>query len=480
METLKEKTAKGLFWGGLSNGVQQLLNLVFGVFLARILSQTDYGMVGMLGVFTALASSLQEGGFISALNRKKDLTQRNLTAVFWFNITISVILYITLYFCAPLIARFYAEPELTALARFVFIGFLISSLGVVPTAIMYRNMMVREQAIYTFITQIISGVVAIVLALLGFAYWGIAIQTLLYITLATFFKYYFTRWKPSLIFDTGPIKEMIGFSSKLIVTNIFNAVNNNLFPILLGKLYTPHAVGNYTQANKWNTMGGTLVSNMLNGIAQPVFAKTGDDQSRQKRVFRKLLRFTAFVSFPAMFGLALISKEFIVILLTEKWLESAVMMQMLCIGGAFVPVSCLFSNLLVTRGHSAVYMWCTIMLCLVQLCAAYFSAPYGIHLMIKVNVVIYIGWILVWFIFTRNDIHITLLEVIKDLSPYFLLSAVCVGVAYLATQNLSSLYLRLVLKVLIVGLSYCVSLWLLKSVIFSEFVHFLVERIKIR
>ena len=475
-ETLKEKTAKGLFWGGLSNGVQQVLNMIIGIFLARLLSQSDYGMVGMLAVFSALAGSLQEGGFISALNRKKDVSQKDYNAVFWTNVLVGLLIYIILFLSAPLIAKFYGIPELTALARFIFIGLFISTLGIVPGAIMYRNMMVKQQAICSFITLIISGTLAIVLAYHGFAYWGIAIQTVVYTTLVQLMRFYFTGWRPTLTVDFSPVKEMIGFSSKLIITNIFNTINGNIFPILLGKLYTPKEVGNYTQASKWNNMGSALVGSMVGGIAQPVFAKTDGDTDRQKRVFRKLLRFTAFVSFPAMFGLALVAKEFIVILLTEKWLESALMMQMLCIAGAFAPISGLFSNLIITRGHSTTYMWCTIALCLSQLAAAVLSVPYGINTMIIVYVAINICWILVWHHYAHHEIRLRIHEVIKDIAPYLLLSTAFVVVAILLTKDIANLYLSFIIKVLTVSILYALSLWILKSTIFKEFILFISKR----
>lgn len=477
-ENLKEKTAKGLFWGGLSNGVQQLLNLVFGIFLARLLSQSDYGMVGMLTVFSALAGSLQEGGFISALIRKKDATQRDFNAVFWTNVSVGFLLYVVLFFSAPLIARFYGIPELVPLARFIFIGLFVSSLGIVPGAIMYKNMMVKELAVCSFVTQIISGILAVFLAWRGFAYWGIAIQTVVYVSLAQLMRYYFTRWRPTLKFDFSPVREMIGFSSKLIVTNMFNVINANIFPILLGKLYTPREVGNYTQANKWNNMGSTLVGSMVGAIAQPVFAKTDGDTVRQKRVFRKLLRFTAFVSFPAMLGLALVAKEFIVILLTEKWIESARMMQVLCIAGAFAPISVLFSNLIITRGHSTTYMWCSIAQCLLQLGAAVLAAPYGITRMIEVYVVINISWLFVWHFFARQEIGLDIMEVLKDLFPYVTLSTVLVIAAGVLTMSVTNLYASFAGKVAFVALGYCISLWLLKSVIFREAVEFVLRRLK--
>ena len=225
-ETLKEKTAKGLFWGGLSNGVQQVLGLVFGIFLARMLSQSDYGMIGMLTVFSNLAGALQEGGFISALNRKQDVSHKDYNAVFWTSTIISAIIYTLLFLSAPLISWFYGIPELTPLARFIFIGFFITSLGVAPRAYMFRNMMVRENAIISILCILFSGIVGVVMAFYGFAYWGLATQTIIWVSSVTFFSFFFSKWHPSLQIDFSPIKEMIGFSSKLIITRCIYFPNN--------------------------------------------------------------------------------------------------------------------------------------------------------------------------------------------------------------------------------------------------------------
>jgi O-antigen/teichoic acid export membrane protein len=172
----------------------------------------------------------------------------------------------------------------------------------------------------------------------------------------------------------------------------------------------------------------------------------------------------------------LVAKEFITILLTEKWLESAQMMQLLCIGGAFAPISGIFSSLIITRGHSATYMWCSIALCLVQLAAAFVAAPYGIHTMITLNVAISIGWILVWHHFAFGEVNIHLWEVAKDTAPYFFLSAILISTAYWLTKSVENLYLALVLKILIVAIPYSLSLWMLNSTIFKEAFNFLIKR----
>ena len=164
MSSLKDKTAKGLLWGGLSNGIQQLLNLVIGIFLARLLSQSDYGMVGMLAIFTALGTTLQEGGFISALNKRRNASYEDFNAVFWTSLGIGVTIYIILFLSAPLIANFYNEPRLIPLSRYIFLSFVISSLSTAPRAYMFRNMMVRETSIMTIISLAVSGIVAVAMA----------------------------------------------------------------------------------------------------------------------------------------------------------------------------------------------------------------------------------------------------------------------------------------------------------------------------
>lgn len=474
--SLKEKTAKGLLWGGFSNGMQQLLNLVFGIMLARLLDASDYGMVGMLTIFSAIAAALQEGGFISALTNRKEAAHKDYNAVFWFSFLCSVAIYILLFLAAPLIADFYDTPELIPLSRLVFLGFVISSLSIAPRAYLFKNLRIKETTIISLSSLTISGIAGITLAANGFAYWGIALQSITFITVMTTLNFYFSRWRPRLQFDFTPIREMIGFSSKIIITNIFTIINNNLFTVLLGKFYSAREVGNFTQANKWNSMGHTTITGMINGIAQPVFTSVADDKTRQLAIFRKLLRFTAFISFPAMLGLSLVAKELIVITITEKWLSSAVLLQMLCVWGAFIPVINLFSNLIISRGHSTIYMWSTISLSLLQLTAVCAMYPYGLEWMLRVFVLIHICWLFVWFYFVQKEIGLRLIDMLKDISPYLLLSAVLTSAAAYTTQSVENLYLSMAIKIAMVASLYALILWKLQSVIFRESIEFLLKK----
>ena len=475
-QSLKDKTAKGLFWGGVSNGVQQLLNLLFGIFLARLLTPADYGMVGMLTVFSALASILQEGGFISALTNRKKTEHKDYNAVFWFSLLTGTSLYTLLYVCAPLIAEFYQQPELTSLARLSFLSFLISSTNVAPRAFLFKQLRTKENAIISFCSLTLSGIIGIALAYKGFAYWGIAIQTIAFTTGTTILSYYFSGWKPSLRIDFTPIKEMIGYSSKLIVTHTFQIINNNLFSILLGKFYNEREVGYFNQANKWSTMGYTTINGMLTSVAQPVLSTLSEDKERQLNALRKMLRFTAFVSFPAMFGLSFTSHELIVLAVTDKWLPSANIMQILCIGGAFIPFCGLFSQLMLSHGHSSTYMWNTIALSLSQLFSAYLLYPYGITPMLYAFIAINIGWTFVWLHFIQKEIKLSLPNFLKDISPYFLLSIACIFSCSFITEPIENIGLRLIGKIFIVGLFYVAILWKANSTILQESIHFIFKK----
>lgn len=472
-QSLKEKTAKGLFWGGLSNGMQQLLNLFFGIFLARILNAEDYGMVGMLSIFSLIAGSLQESGFTAALANKREISHQDYNAVFWFSTGLSACLYLILFFCAPLIARFYDIPELTALARYSFLGFFVASLGIAHSAYLFRNLMVKQKALALNIGLIASGTVGVTMAYMGFAYWGIATQSIVYVGTINICYWYFSPWRPTLSFDLRPLKGMISFSSKLLVTNIFNHINNNILTVILGKFYSEEEVGYFTQANKWNYMGHSLVSGTVNSVAQPVLSGLSDDRERQQRVFRKMLRFTAFVSFPAMLGLSLIAPELITIAITDKWMASASILQILCIGGAFIPLTNLYSNLVISKGKSNIYMWSTISLGIVQLGSMLLLYPYGIHTMIIIYVAINIGWLLVWHYFVWREIQFSLFHALKDILPFAGIAAGVMIVTYYLTLGFTNLYLLITGKIIIAFILYTVILWLSRSVTFRESLHYI-------
>ncbi|KAA6347430.1 Teichuronic acid biosynthesis protein TuaB [termite gut metagenome] len=475
-ETLRDKTVKGLFWGGLSNGIQQLLSLVFGIFLARILNADDYGMVGMLTVFSLIAASIQESGFTAALANKKAISHEDYNAVFWFSVLVSLSLYIILFFCAPLIAKFYNTPVLTTLARYSFLGFFFSALGTAHHAYMFRNLMVKQKAITMIISLTLSGMVGITLAFLGMSYWGIATQSLVYVISVSTCYWFFSSWRPTFQLNFKPLKGMIGFSSKLLVSNIFVHINNNLFSVLLGKYYSEKEVGYFTQANKWNNMGHSFVTGMLQGVSQPVLAQMRGDIDRQRNAFRKMLRFTAFVSFPTMFGLSFVSRELIIIAITDKWLPAVDITQLLCIGGAFIPIIRLYSNLMISKDKSGIYVWNTVCTCLVQLAAMLLLYPYGIQTMLTSYVIINTCWLFVWHYYLQREIKLSLLTALKDILPFAGIAALVILTTHFITLKIENIYWLFAGKICITAILYIIVLWICRAKILRESIGFLFKR----
>lgn len=477
-EQLKDKTAKGLLWGFLNNSTMQVLNAVFGIVLARLLSQDDYGLIGMLTIFTSIAASLQDSGFVSALTNKKDATHRDYNSVFWFNIGMSSCLYALFFLTAPMLALFYHEPLITPLFRYYSLAFLAASFSIVPRAMLFKQLRQKELAIISVISLIISGTVGVTMAFMGMAYWGIATQGIMFTLSVSVLSWAFSGWRPSRQVSFQPIREMLGFSSKMLITNIFNQINQNIFSLVLGRYYTKSEVGHFNQANKWNMMGASTITGMVQGVAQPTFVQVGDDRERLCRAFSKMLRFTCFVAFPAMFGLALIAPEFIVILITEKWLPSARLMQMLCIAGAFMPIATLYFNIIISKGKSDVYMWNVIAQGSVILLTilAINKLGYGIETMVWAYVAITIMWIAVWNYFVWREIGFSIMQTLRDITPFLIVAALSMVVACFVTQQIANIYLLLIAKVIVAAALYLGTMWLMGAKIMRECIGYLLKR----
>ena len=475
MDTLKEKTAKGLFWGAVNNGTMQILNILIGIVLGRLLSPGEYGLVGMLTIFTMIAGNLQSCGFTQALVNIKAPTARDYNSVFWFNIMMSVTLYAVLFLCAPLIAMYYRRPELVPLSRLVFLAFLISSFGIAHNAYMFKNMMNREQAIVGFFSLVISGATGIALAYSGFSYWSLAWQQIIFITCVNIGRYYYVPWRPEMKIDFGPVRKMFAFSSKMLVTSIINTVNVHILTVIFGRLFSAAAVGNFSQANKWNVTAHTFVSGTIIQVAQPVLASISEDE-RERRVFHKMMRFTAFLSFPCMLGLSLIANDFILVLLGERWAQCVPLMQVLCIGGAFMPLYALYQNLAISSGRSDIYMWCSIAQIVLQIAVILGFHDCGIMGMVRAYTLFNIVWLAAWHIFTSRLIRLRAVDVVLDIAPFAAIALLTMAVAYFCSMHINDMILRLVARIVVAVIVYVGVMKLLRVKILDECINFVIRK----
>lgn len=476
-DSLKEKTAKGLFWSMMSNGSTQVLNLLFGILLGRMLSPADYGMVGVLTIFTAIAGNLQSSGFTQGLTNIRRPKAKDYNAVFWFNVITSITIYIILFFCAPLIAMFFHQPELTRLSRFVFLAFLISSLGIAHGAYMFKNLMTRENAVTGFAALTVSGTVGTIMAFNGMSYWSLAWQQVVYITVVNIGRYYYTPWRPSPHIDLRPIKKMLGFSVKILVTNIINTLNSNILVFIFGRLLPIRTVGDFSQANKWDTMAYSFLASTVAQVAQPVMSQVCDDNDRERRVFRKMARFTAFLSFPVMFGLAAVAEEFILITIHGQWINSVPLLRILCISGAFMPLYILYQNHVISRGRSDIYLWCNIIQTVIQAAVILIFVKQGVTVMVTAFTVYNIVFLAVWQHFLHRLTGIRAAEILRDICPFALTAAAVMGAVWLLTAWIENLWLLLLCRFTLAAALYLIVMKLARVQILEECMAFIKSKI---
>lgn len=469
MDSLKDKTAKGLFWGGFSNTLQQVASMFFGIVLARILSSHDYGLFSMLLIFTSLANLLQDSGFTTALINKKDATDEDYNSVFWFSCSMGAGLYVLFFLAAPWIAEFYGAPELTAGARVLFLWFLFGCTGTVHNAILIKRLMMKEKTRADLTAFIVSCVVAVTMALCGMAYWSLIVQMVVQGAVSVLLRWHYSPWRPSFRFPKAPIRRMLPFSSKLLITGLFNVVNDNIFTLILGIRYSKAQAGYYSQGRKWGYMAYSSLWGMMSNVSQSVLAQVADTPGRQQAVFRKLVGFMAYVTCPCMLGLAFVAPELTTITVTDKWAASVPYMQLFCLWGIIAPLNNLCTNTLLSRGHSGVYMYGTIALDVVQLLVIYFSAPLGIYQMVINYVVVNFAWFFVWFYFIRRSIPVSLAGLLfRDLLPYAALTLAAIGMVHLVVAPLGNVYLRFGCKIAFVALLYVGTLHVLRSEMLRE------------
>ena len=453
-------------WGGVSNGLVQLLGALFGVVLLKLLTPDDYGKMAALVVFSNVANCLQESGFIAALANKKEPRHEDYNAVFWFNILVGLGLYALLFMASPWIARFYHEPVLCPLARFAFLGFLITCFGTAQRAYLFGHMMVKQTSIIQLTAITVSGLTGIGLAWAGWAYWGLAAQSVVYVAVIVVMNWWYSPWRPTWEINLRPAWQMFGFSSKLLVNSLAFQLNNNAFGVLLNRFFGNHVAGVYSNARKWDDMAIATIGGMVQGVAQPALREAHDTLA----AFRKLLRFTCFVSFPAMLGLALVAEDFIVLVIGPKWHESALLLSMLCVWGAFSPVTTLYSNLVISRGRSMINMVSGVTVCALVWggLVVLHAMGYGLHAMVSYYVVLNIGWLGVWQTATKKLIGLRWRHALKDILPFLLFTLGVMGVAWAATHAMPVSWLRISLRILIAAILYIGVLWIAGAKILKE------------
>ena len=490
MESLKDKTARGLFWGGMNNGVQQLLGLAFGIILGRLLDPSDYGMTAMLAVFSVIANELQSSGFKTGLINLREPRHEDYNAVFWFNVVAGALIYAVLFLAAPLIARFYGNPALIPLSRYVFLGFVFSSFGMAQSAYLTKQMQIKQIAKCGMTATLTSSLVSVAMAAMGFGYWALATQYLMYIAVNTLLLWCFSAWRPTLSPLTShlsPLKRLFPFSFRIMLSAIFTQLNANIMNLLLGRFYGEANTGHYNQAYQWSSKCFLLVGNMLKQVDQTVLVGLREERERQLAVLRKMVRFTAFISFPLLFGLAIVSHEFIMLAIGEKWAFAASLLPLLCLCGAFMPLSTLLTDSVISQHRSDIYLWSTIALGVLQIALMVGLWRQGIMVMVVAYTLLNIAWMFVWHFFVWRLMGYRLTDFLKDILPFALAAAFVMGLTWLITYQFTvyslqftddylGLWILLISRVVMAMLLYYGVMRIAGAVILKEVIAFIKKK----
>jgi O-antigen/teichoic acid export membrane protein len=469
-QTLKQKTAYGIFWNFLDKFGQNGLSLIIWVIIARyFLFPPDYALVGMILIVNGLGNILSDSGFSNALIRKQNVTQTDLSSVFYFNIIISISLYVLIFFCAPLLALYFNQPVLTSLVRVMALCIPINALAFVQNTTLTKAMNFKFLACTNLVAFFCSATVSLWLAWKGFGVWVLVINPLAFSVVRNISLWCFNRWRPIAVFSIDSIKELWSYSSKLLLSSIIIVVFKDIYAFFMGKIYPLEAFGYYTQANKYSELPYVTIMSAIQTVVYPAMANIGAHNNEElKKSLRKTVRVSSFVLLPVMLGLIATAEPLIHTLLSAKWLPVAPYLQILSVGYIFIGITTTYNNILFVKGLSSTFLKFNILYRAGILLSIVITMYSGITAMITAWSIVAILYAISLMVYVGKKIEYHFMEQIKDILPYFVL-ALFMGVGVYLFSFLIQYHVTLVSVQVVVGAAfYLGASYLLGSKVFRE------------
>lgn len=447
--------------------------------LARLLSPDDYGCIGMLAIFIAVSMTFIDGGFGSALIQKKSPTQEDYSTIFWWNLFVSIVLYILLYIASPFIASFYNMEILSDVLRVQGLILILNALNVIQTNQLKKKLELKTLAVINLISSIISVIITIYLAWKGFGIWALVAQQLLCSGINAILFLAKTGWLPSFTFSMDSFKSLFGFGGFILLSNIINTFCNNLQGLLIGKFFTPAITGFYTQARKLEEIASHTISSVIDQVSYPVLAEFQNNQTRLVQSLRKFIVMLAYLTFPLMSVLILCAEPLITIIYSDKWLPSVPYFQVLCLAGFAICLQNINYNAIAAIGKSRkLFKWTLI--------------KRGIGLVVLVAGLIFYdmegllaGVVLTsWITYLTNAYLVSrylpysLFDQFKDLFPIILISIFSFVISYILSSLISpNIYILAFLQIIVFMLVYIVTSIIFKITIYKDIKEILLERL---
>lgn len=386
-ENITKETLKGAKWTAIEKIALRAIQFIIGLILAKLLTPSDFGLVGMLSIFIALSQAFIDGGFGNALVRKTNRTEIDNSTAFYFNIVLGIFCYIVLYLLSPWVAIFFKMPILKDLLRVISLSLILNSFTIVPIAKLTTEINFKAQARATVISVIISGIIGITMAYHGYGVWALAWQTILSALLRCAILWFQCKWRPNLVFSTTSFKELFSYGSKLLTANIIGTLYANMSTIVIGKFYTPKDLGYYTRGQQFAQLPSATIMETIGKVTFPILAKIQNDDERLISVYRKYIRVTSLPIFFILTLLAAIANPLILILLTEKWDQSAIFLQIFCFAYMTEHLSRLNLNLLQVKGRSDLYLRLEVIKKIIAFLILFASIPFGVKVICLSNII---------------------------------------------------------------------------------------------
>jgi O-antigen/teichoic acid export membrane protein len=470
VKTLKEKTISAIAWSFSDKFGEKLLFVITGIIIARMLSQTEYALVGILNIFTAIALIIIDSGFGVSLIREQNVPKTNFSTVFVFHIITSIVLYIILFFAAPLIAKFYGQASLVQLSRIIFLCLPISALGSVQSIVLTKNIEFKRLARINLCSILLSGIISIIMACMGCGVWTLVFQSLLIYVFRTSQLWIWGKWRFSILFDKQSFKRMFSFSINLVSANLIISTLNNIYTAIIGRFYSLSDTGNYAQATKYADVPGMMSSSIVSNTMLPIFSSISNDEERLKRAYRKTFRSLSFILFPINLGFACMAKPLIIITLTEKWAAIIPYFQLLCIAGIFMPLADINNNMLKVKGFSNVILRLESFRFFIIILALALTIKFGIIIMLCGLILARALCYAVSAIYAGRYTGYSLIRQCADMSPYIAISVLMAGILYIFTYLINNLYILLILQLFTALVFYALANKIVGSSIYGDII----------
>jgi O-antigen/teichoic acid export membrane protein len=443
-----------LAWSSVDRVAQQGTQFIIGIILARLLSPTDYGLMGMVMIFATLSYVLVEGGLTAALVRTKNITKEHTNTVFYSNLAVSTALYLIFFFTAPLLADFFAQPKLVSLIRVTNLALIFNSLYIVPYGLIERDLDFKKLAKVNFISTFISGAAGAASAFYGLGVWALVIQQTLYHLTRVICFYIWQRWIPELIFSKQVFKEYASFSIHILSSNMLNAVFNNLYTFLLGKFYTVRLLGYYTQANKIADTSNFTFSAIFGKTSYNLFAKIHDERDRMIHAMRQIIQKSSLIVIPCTIFLIFTAKPIFFTLFGEKWLTSVPYFQLICIANLFTCVYQINNNALNSVGKSKESFKVELIKRGLILISVLLCFNYGVMaLLIGYAISCFLAWFISLLQVKRN-VGLKIGDQLKDIVPAMIWGFIISYAGYLCGLSTENLYIKLAIQGIVSGITY--------------------------